>query len=400
MTSMDRWLQRGAIVLWSVILIVVVIKTALSPTTHCVYQNYYAVGRWVWHDEPIINPEFEYVARYHSTLFAELMGPFCSLPFATGAVAWNVLSLLLLLAAQWVLLRFLEPGAPAGERALCYLLLPLVGVASVFNGQANILLAACMALGIGWAAGGWWALSAFALAVPACIKIYPIALGLLVAAMFPRRFLAWYVVAIGCCLGAPFVLHPYDTAIDGYQRLYEFLSNRQEHYTLGFSLIGFRQWMACWFADVPPLLDHVIQLSSGWAALAALRKGRARGKSNRELLMDAYLLGVLWMMLFGPSTEEATFLQASPALGLLLASAGRLGRDRWTIALIGVCFFIVGPMETSMVGEGWHRWAIDTRIAALASMALFIWKLFDTLAPSAQEAPISGNAITRERVAA
>jgi hypothetical protein len=63
----------------------------------------------------------------------------------------------------------------------------------------------------------------------------------------------------------------------------------------------------------------ILQLFAGMGAAAVCVYGRIRDWSEERLLIAVFNLGTCWMLLFGPSTEDATYAMIAPPVALALA---------------------------------------------------------------------------------
>jgi hypothetical protein len=62
----------------------------------------------------------------------------------------------------------------------------------------------------------------------------------------------------------------------------------------------------------------IFQLLAAIGAAAVCVYGRIRNWSENRLLIAVFSLGTCWMLLFGPSTEDATYAMIAPPLALAL----------------------------------------------------------------------------------
>src|SRR5262249_26235179 len=93
-----------------------------------------------------------------------------------------------------------------GQTAVWFLLVLPLALHSMYNGQANLTMLAALLLGLSASAAGRWNRAAAWLALAALIKGYPLALGLLLCALYPRRFAPRFAAA-GIAVAAPFRAH-------------------------------------------------------------------------------------------------------------------------------------------------------------------------------------------------
>src|SRR5262249_44686668 len=92
------------------------------------------------------------------------------------------------------------------QRGILFLLLVPLALGSLNNGQPNLLLAGLLLAAVAAAAHGRWALCAACVALATAVKVYPLALGLLLAAAYPRRLGGRRPLALALLAGLPFLL--------------------------------------------------------------------------------------------------------------------------------------------------------------------------------------------------
>src|SRR5262249_45645628 len=92
------------------------------------------------------------------------------------------------------------------QQAILFLLVVPLSLGSLSNGQSNPLILGLMLAGIAGVSDGRWNVAAAALAGACLFKIYPIALGLLLSAIYPRRFAGRFLLALAVGLALPLVL--------------------------------------------------------------------------------------------------------------------------------------------------------------------------------------------------
>jgi hypothetical protein len=88
----------------------------------------------------------------------------------------------------------------------------------------------------------------------------------------------------------------------------------------------------------------LLQLVAGAAAAAVCIYGRIRGWSEDRLLVALLTLGTCWMLLFGPSTEDATYAMIAPPLALALVQASGQMFPGWmrTLACASYAVLLIG----------------------------------------------------------
>lgn len=84
-----------------------------------------------------------------------------------------------------------------------------------------------------------------------------------------------------------------------------------------------------------------IQVLSGVAVAAVCLFGRLRKWGEERLLVGLFTLGSCWMLLFGPATEDATYVMLAPALVFALVQAFHRPTPSWMRNTLCVSFVLL-----------------------------------------------------------
>ena len=328
--------------LWIVALLAICIRVGVSPHTQSSYAADYAPAGWHWlHGAEIYSRRHHFV---YSPPTAAFFAPFAALPGTVGGITWRLFSagLLWVAAAAWLRSRLSSLGELPAQRASAHspttallLLLPLA-IGNLNLGQMNVLVLVLVTLGVLAVEREAWNLAAGLLAAAAFVKIYPLALGLLLALLYPRQFswrlalalLGWFVVSFA--LQRPGYVwteyHHWFAVLGRDDRLDAdlFATWRDFGYLL----------RACG-VSLSPRAYRIMEGTSGGGLAVFLFVGRHWKHWSREkLLGGTFCLGCAWMMLFGPATEAATYVVLSlPVCGLLVAAWNLPAATRWRVLL-------------------------------------------------------------------
>jgi glycosyl transferase family 87 len=194
------------------------------------------------------------------------------------------------------------------------LVVPL-SVGSLNNGQSNPLLLGLLLIGGAAAAAERWNLVAGCLAFASLLKLYPVAVGLLLAAGYPRRLGGRFAGALALGLGLPFLLGPpgYVTAqyADWFHRL---LTEDRQTWPVTGGYRDLRMLFRLWGTPLGPRTFLAIQFFAA-VGIAGLCLARRRGeRPHRQFLIAVLGLGCCWMTVLGPATESCTYMLLAPAL--------------------------------------------------------------------------------------
>jgi hypothetical protein len=154
-------------------------------------------------------------------------------------------------------------------------------------------------------------------ALATAIKVYPLAVGLLLVAVFPRRFLPRLVLALAVLAALPFLCQRFDYVAGEYAAWYERLREGDESRKYWPLHMAYRDlWLLFRVAHVSIGSRGylVVQLLSATGCALLCLAGRWRGWPACTLLLTVLTLGSCWMMLCGPSTESCTYVLMAPTL--------------------------------------------------------------------------------------
>ena len=316
-----RWLAL-AWVLWTAVLLVVLVRAGIFPERNSVFRLFQRAGaRWLAGERlyPGVG-EFLY-----SPLAAAAFAPFALLPAGLAGVLWRLGSAVAYLLATTALLRRswanggVAPGA--GARAAGLLTLLALSLGNFNNGQASPVVIALLigaTLAVGAQRWGW---AAAAIAAATFFKVYPLAVGLLLVALYPRQ-LGWRLaLALLVGFGLSLLLRGPAYGLEQYRGW--FICLGADHRRVDGPFGVWRDaWLLLRLARVPITVSQyaVVQLTAGAAVAAFCVWGqRVKGWTGVRLHFAAFALGCGWITLFGPSTEAATYIFLAPALAYAVA---------------------------------------------------------------------------------
>jgi hypothetical protein len=197
------WLALAALV-WAALLGLVCVRGWLAPDVHTCYPFYETAGRrWLRGED--LYQELHATCRY-SPLVHSLFAPLSRLPARAGGVAWRLVNAGAYLGGLAAWLRVVAPHWTAARRGLLWLLVVPLSVSTLNCAQASPLLIGLMLAGTAAAGAGRWNLAAALVAGACLLKVYPVALALLLGVTHPRRFAPRCLAALAVGLALPFLL--------------------------------------------------------------------------------------------------------------------------------------------------------------------------------------------------
>lgn len=365
MPHLPRWfarlhpLQRLAVVLWVALLLGVGGRVAVSsPRSHTVVPIYLtAADRWV-KGEALYGNYWPLDVYRNPPGVAAALVPLTWVPERAAGLLWRGLTagVFLLGLRAWVRHGLPRPLTP-GETGAIFALTALPAVQSLNNGQTNVLIVGALLFGAAGAArlkrataGGW-------LGLAAAIKVYPAAVGLLLAAGSPRRVGPAFVLG---CIGfaaLPFLLHDPGFVADQYREFRTSVTADDRTFAaLGRAPQDLYLVLRVW--AVPPrpevYLGLKLVIAGGMAGLVVAVARRTRDPRAASAL--AFNLGCAWITVLGPATEPQTYTILGPtaAAVLVFAVADRRatgGPIRLGVAAVGYGL-LVAPTIRDMFPNG------------------------------------------------
>ncbi len=327
-----RW-RRLTATLWAVLLVAVCLRGAAQQWSHSLYPTYAAAGSY-WRAGISLyqwpQPDRRLDCFRYSPLVAALLVPFNALPLDLGSALWRLLNGAVLLGGVAAWLRSPLPWPPdARQRAFVDLMILPLALGSLNNGQVNPLVAGLLLFTVAAAGSGRWNAAAACSALAGALKVYPLALGLLLAAAYPRRFAGRLVVALAAVAVLPFLFQHPGYVAGQYAEWFGVLGGGDRKSWPAH--MAYRDlWLLFRVARLPvsPHAYLAIQVLAGAGCAAVCVAGRLRGWELPRVLTAALTLGTCWMMLCGPATESSTYVLLAPAVawGVLSARA-----ERWPV---------------------------------------------------------------------
>lgn len=203
--------------LWIVLCLVLLGRAFWMPTRQTVHLNYTKAGLHWWNGTDAYELRYNAdgsvrhdMAGYrYSPLVSASFVSLALLPDRLGSLVWRLLNYSSYLFVLLCFFRNVLPGAKllsVKQEALWWLLLLPLSLPSMNNGQANVLMLACMLASAVAVMKKRWNLATVVLAVAFFLKLYPVAVCLLFIVAYPRQ-LGWRLLAgVLCGLALPFAL--------------------------------------------------------------------------------------------------------------------------------------------------------------------------------------------------
>lgn len=367
--------------LWVTTLLIVCCRVALAYPQHDVFVTYVDGGRRWLDSQPLYTTTRGFV---YSPLIAACFAPFSLLPERLGAVLWRLLNAAVFCwAIAWWLKIGLHNRIPRRASWLVFLLVLPLAIGNFNNGQVNPLIIGLLMISILAAYVGQWTTAALCIGISAYLKIYPLSIGLLLVLLYPRQ-LGWRLAAALALLGAlAFVLQQPGYVFEQYQRWFVSRAADNRRMNMDIAPRDFAMLLRAVHINLSGSAVIALQVLAGAGAAAVCAFGRLQKWSQERLLVCVFSLGSCWMLLFGPSTEDATYVMLAPPLVLAMVHSfyqPKLSGMR-LLPCISFAVLLLGLAMNSFLGlkKGVYTMSVQPFGALIFAVYALAWTLMSSL---------------------
>ena len=377
----NAWLIVG--VLWIALVLGVLIRSLLKPGSGTVFPIFHTAGaRWL-HGENLYSGRTDFL---YSPLAAALFSPFALMPLWLANIVWRLGVAAAFLAAVRAWLRGGDGGTariPEKNHPLVFLILLPLSIGSINNAQANPLVVALVMFALIAARSARWAVAALCIGMVAYLKIYPLAAGLLLCVIFPRKF-SWRLIVALVALGAlSFILQKPAYVAEQYHNWKENRSVDERHYDIMNRPRDLWTLLYACGIELNLRLYFIIQLLGGGIIAALCFAGRLKKWGNDRVLTLIFTLVCCWMLLLGPATESSTYILLAPAVSLAAVEAFSRPFPQWMRALVAsvLTILIGGAAFIAFAGRRRDLWSMSVQQIGTVLFAVFAlaWVFRDSL---------------------
>jgi hypothetical protein len=321
------------VVAWLAVILAVCLRSGLRPRERTLYTTWSQAGRDWMNGRDLYRSYWEYHQdqfRY-SPLVAVTLVPFGPLPEGLGGILWRLLNAATLLGGLlWWMRAGLPRPASAREQAAALLLILPLSLSSLNNAQPNPLLIGLLLMTATAAATGRWNLAAVCVVLATAWKVYPLAVGLLLAAAYPRRFAPRLLLALAAWLALPLVCQHWDYVTHQYALWWKKLgTDDRKGWPPHMAYRDLWQLLRVWHVPLTPGGYLLIQAATAAGSALLCVAARLRGWGAAQVAQAALALGCCWMTLLGPATEAATYVLIAPVLAWAALEAIQRPWQRW-----------------------------------------------------------------------
>jgi len=334
-----RLLNVIVIGLWVAFLLGVSIRVGFFSRSHDVFGTYADAGQKWTASQPLYSYTRGFV---YSPLVAAFFAPFSWMPISLGSVLWRLLNAAIFVGAIfWWLKAEINGRIPKLSYGLVFLLVLPLSLGNFNNGQVNPMIIGLLMVAMLAAYEERWTLSAVAVGFSAYLKIYPLALGMLLVLLYPRQ-LGWRLALTLILMGAAsFALQRPAYVLEQYQRWFSTRAADDRRMNMDIAPRDFAMILRLLHINLGARVVLILQILAGAGAAAICVIGRMREWSEQRLLTCVFTTGTCWMLLFGPTTEDATYAMIAPAVALALVQAFHQKTPTWMRFFVCASFAIL-----------------------------------------------------------
>ena len=336
MTVTKSRLFPATLGLWFLSVAIVCFRIYTHPGWHSVFPTYRDAGAaWIHQGQIYAAPGI----FLYSPLVAAFFSPFALISENVAEVLWRLLLGFALPLALWFNARTLFDFSKKEFAWLFLLIVPLT-LSSLNNGQANIIIIVLFLAAAAAASQSRWFMCAFCAAFAVYWKIYPIAFALLLAVVFPKKLIfRILLVLIGLFVVSLFLQRPSYTLQQYSDWLVNLASDRRRAHEYYGRWRDFYLLLRLLGIPISTMWWTIAEVTAGSVAAAICFLGTIRHWPRATLLLGAMSLAIVWMLLFGPATEAATYvLIAVPSAYLLIA--GWSDVSQWALRVVSTMTYI------------------------------------------------------------
>ncbi len=321
MNGFQKHWPRWVFLAWGILVLAVSVRSFVQPHRNNVYLVFArAGGDWLHGETCYDRTRTELDGYRYAPLASVSFVPWYLLPSAWGTALWRLASAGIFLAGFAWMTTALFKGRTLTQRDWALMLLAMIplGIAGLNNGQANAHVIGLLLLATAACTRERWNVAAICIALATWLKIYPLAVGLLLIVVYPRPLLWRTALALASGFGLPFLTQRPDYVWNEYQRwIADLKGDDRRNFPFSLGYLDAHLLLRLLGIHLSHLAYGVMQMGA-----ALLLAGFVWFRRSQPAILGHLLqLGSLWIILFGPSTEGSTYLLLAPTLAWALHQA-------------------------------------------------------------------------------
>ena len=372
--------------MWTIALIVLVARPLLLPQRGTSFDTYNLAGSHWLRGETVYT---QWMGFVYSPLVAAFFAPFAFLSLPVSNIIWRLINAAALLGGMFALLGTnLFPGVGRGGAGVAYLLLAPLALGNIDISQANPLVAGLIMFAIAAVSTEHWNRAAFCIALATFFKIYPLAVGLLICVIAPRRFVWRLFGALVLLALIPFVFQHWSYVSEQYRAwIATRIADDRRNWPV--EKLPLDLWFVIYWVfhlPIPHKIYPLIQLGSAAGLAMFCAYGTWKEWNTKRVLIGLFCFSAIWMTLCGPATESYTYMLLGPPaiLALLQSSHSNQGFwiRFWVIASVALQLLAVARASFMPHFKSFWILAIQPISALLFLVYCVAWLLDETFWPA------------------
>ncbi len=303
---------------WGIFLLVLTIRNVVRPSDLADIGVYLAGARY-WIEGTALYGYKQNTGFVYSPFAAICYTPLTLLPPIVARTLWQVFSAGILLTGLAGLCKYGPfPHITRRSLAVAFVLLLPLSAHNFVECQSNALVIGLIMIAVTAVSLERWMLAAIAIAGAVYWKIYPIVVAMLLVLIAPtkitwRLFFAFLAMAL-----IPFVCQNSSYVLEQYQLWYTTrIQDNRLNYPLKIAPLDL--WYLLVRRAGMPISEtayQILRICSGAAIAWFCILGRLRGWQRERILGGMFSFVCAWILLFGPASENETYLLLAPAVVL------------------------------------------------------------------------------------
>jgi Glycosyltransferase family 87 len=307
------------IMVWGIMVASVLIRVAVSPVTKSsVYPVFATAGKAFSEGKPL------YASREGAYRYAPAWAAFFALgndqPQQVTSSIWRLLNLAVLIWAAYRFQKWFFPLWNNVQISTWWFMMFPICLGSFNNAQANLLLLGLLLGAIVTFGEKRYTLCGILLAIAISLKIYPIALALLLLLVQPKKLLIPLIIGLLLIAGLPFLFQDAGYVLDQYRCWFNSTTG-DLRIDRDISDTNRDVWLLIRITHLP--LEYtgyqILQLLSALALAAWTwfnRHAIMNATTANNKLIQLFSLAITWMLVFGPASESSTYALVAPTLAM------------------------------------------------------------------------------------
>lgn len=372
--------EHLAWLLWVLLIIIISITKSLKPINHTQVFFIYAdaASRWLTARALYDGSGTGFIYFPQSAM---LFIPFTNLSPLWASLIWRAINILVFAIGVQQLTRLIpdhsSTSIPTSKPHRLSLFLPVSLVSILLSwsaaryGQVTLIMIGLMMIAIARLHHRHWNQAALWLTLALAFK--PLALVMILLAMvFYRHIRLPLLIAILCSLILPFLFQGHDYVLTQYLGCFNELK-QASHFGVDHPYAQLFWMLNTLDIKIPSQWHNTLRILFAMATLALGWRLRKRQTSN-AFIINLFFLGVLYLLLFNPRTENNTYAMIGPILGLLTVLHRRWSCLFWYRAHVTliVLFLLSHPIGKILTGSHviWIKPALTVAITMLYFLSL------------------------------